>query len=174
VPKRVCFFYPLFMCCILGKTINLPPEDLTGEQSRPPPDVVRERQRSGNHQVMNLKSPIVAIPSSLAAMAGRRRSKQPSAVVAPGQGLIEGMAGRNPPHHCPVDSNGGDQPPPSDLAERHRRKPSGRTPPTGTRPNPTSTMYKDSGATPPPPSTGLASEFGVGLARRSRELPQLL
>jgi hypothetical protein len=140
VPKRVCFFYPLFMCCILGKTINLPPEDLTGEQSRPPPDVVRERQRSGNHQVMNLKSPIVAIPSSLAAMAGRRRSKQPSAVVAPGQGLIQGMAGRCLPYSRPMDNKGREHPPSQDLAERYRRRPPGITPPSGTRPNPTTTM----------------------------------
>jgi hypothetical protein len=125
--------------------------------------------------VTNLKLPIVAASSSLAATAGRRRSEQPSAGVAPGQGLIEGMAGRSPPRRRPVDSNRGDQPPPPDMAERHRRKPSGKTPPTGTRPNPTSTIYKkDSGAAPPPPSTGLAGEFGLGLARRARELPQIL
>jgi hypothetical protein len=68
-----------------------------------------------------------------------------------------------------MDSNRGDQPPPPDLAERRRRKPPGKTPQTGTRPNPTSTIYKkNSDAAPPPPLTGLAGELESSLRYCSR------
>jgi hypothetical protein len=42
---------------------ELPPKELTGEQPGPPPNVVRERQRKGNHQATSLRRPNVAIPS---------------------------------------------------------------------------------------------------------------